>query len=289
MKRILLITTGMILLSSCVAKRYLIQSQEHVSQLQTDSTLLQNKVYSLQNQIATMEKNIADQNKKIADLSSQNTQLGQKTAEQQNLLNQSMEDLAQQRQRLQQLESQIEQQKAAAEEKMAQLERVLSQQKAATESLKDKMTEALKGYNSTDLSVYQKNGKVYVSLSENLLFPSGSAVVNPAGVEALAKLAAVLNLNEEISVQIEGNTDSIPIRGRYQDNWELSTERANSVVRILVDKYGVNPVRVVSVGHSYFDPVDSNSTPEGRARNRRTDIVLSPNLDEMFRILNQQF
>ncbi|MCO5286035.1 MAG: OmpA family protein [Chitinophagaceae bacterium] len=287
MKRVLLMVTGVVLLSSCVAKRYLIQSQDHVSQLQADSTALQNRVYSFQNQIATMEKNIADQNKKIAELSSQNTRLGQQTAEQQNLLDQSKEDLAQKQQRLQQLESQMTQQKEAAEQKLAQLEKLIAQQKEATENIRNKMTEALKGYNASDLSVYQKNGKVYVSLSENLLFPSGSAVVNPDGVEALSKLAEVLTQNPDISIQIEGNTDSIPIRARYQDNWELSTARANSVVRILVDKYNVNPVKVVSVGHSYFDPVDSNATPEGRARNRRTDIVLSPNLDELNRILNQ--
>jgi len=147
------------------------------------------------------------------------------------------------------------------------------------------MSEALTGYNSKDLSVYQKNGKVYVSLSENLLFPSGSAVVNPKGVEALSKLAAVLNLNSDVAVNIEGHTDTVPIRTRFKDNWDLSTARANAIVRILVDNYKVDPVRVEASGHSFYDPVDTNSTPEGRARNRRTEIILSPKLDEMYRLL----
>ena len=147
------------------------------------------------------------------------------------------------------------------------------------------MTEALKGFNSNDLSVYQKNGKVYVRLSENLLFPSGSAVVNPKGVDALSKLAAVLNLNTDVSVNIEGHTDSIPIRGRFKDNWDLSTARANAIVRVLVDNYKVDPVRVIASGHSYYDPIESNATPDGRALNRRTEIILSPKLDEMYKLL----
>jgi chemotaxis protein MotB len=151
--------------------------------------------------------------------------------------------------------------------------------------LKNKMLEALKGFNSNDLSVIQKNGKVYVSLSENLLFPSGSAVVNPKGVDALSKLAAVLNLNADVAVNIEGHTDSIPIRGRYQDNWDLSTARADAIVRILVNTYRVDPKRVIASGHSYYDPVETNSTPEGRSRNRRTEIILSPKLDEMYKLL----
>lgn len=149
------------------------------------------------------------------------------------------------------------------------------------------MSEALKGFNSSDLSVYQKGGKVYVRLSENLLFPSGSAVVNPDGRDALSKLAAVLNLNSDVAVNIEGHTDSIPMRGRFKDNWELSTARANAIVRVLVDNYKVDPTRVVASGHSYYDPIDTNATSQGRAQNRRTEIILSPRLDEMYRILGQ--
>ncbi len=132
-----------------------------------------------------------------------------------------------------------------------------------------------------------RNGKVYVRLSENLLFPSGSAVVNPKGVDALSRLAAVLNLNSDVSVNIEGHTDSIPIRGRFKDNWDLSTARANAIVRILVNNYKVDPIRVVASGHSYYDPIESNETADGRAKNRRTEIILSPKLDEMYKLLER--
>jgi len=171
------------------------------------------------------------------------------------------------------------------QQKLQQLQSLLTQQKNQSLLLKNRMAEALKGFSSNDLSVVQKNGKVYVSLSENLLFPSGSAVVNKNGVDALSKLAAVLNTELDVSVNIEGHTDSIPIRGKYKDNWDLSTARANAIVRILVNNYKVDPVRVIASGHSYFDPLQSNSTPEGRAKNRRTEIILSPKLDEMYKLL----
>jgi chemotaxis protein MotB len=267
MKKILTLVTVVILFTGCVAKRYLKESQMQTAALREDSAGLANKIISLQENIASLQENMTDLNAKITALNNQNNQLGQQTTEQQNQLSKSKETLQQQQQRLQHLQD------------------LLEQQKQQSEQLKNKMTEALKGFNSNDLSVYQKNGKVYVRLSENLLFPSGSAIVNPKGVDALSKLAAVLNLNTEVSVNIEGHTDSIPIHGRFKDNWDLSTARANAIVRVLVDNYKVDPVRVIASGHSYYDPIESNSTPDGRALNRRTEIILSPKLDEMYKLL----
>ena len=274
MKNILAVAGFILMLSSCVSKKLYRQSQLEAASLRADSirlsnnvSSLQNNVSSLQNNIAALQKNIVDLNNRIANLNNQNTQLGQLSAEQQKQLTQSQQELYTQQQRLQQLQT------------------LLQQQKIQSESLKNKMLEALKGFNSNDLSVIQKNGKVYVSLSENLLFPSGSAVVNSRGVDALSRLAAVLNLNPDVAVNIEGHTDSIPIHGRYQDNWDLSTARADAIVRILVNTYRVEPLRVIASGHSFYDPVDTNSTPEGRARNRRTEIILSPKLDEMYKLL----
>jgi chemotaxis protein MotB len=142
-------------------------------------------------------------------------------------------------------------------------------------------------FKSNELTVTTKNGRVYVSLQESLLFPSGSAVVNPKGKEALGQLAQVLNTNPDINVLIEGHTDSIPIRGRFEDNWALSVARATSIVRILTDTYGVDPTRVTAAGRSKYEPVDTNDTPEGRAHNRRTEIILEPKLDELMQLLNQ--
>ncbi|MEO9210130.1 MAG: OmpA family protein [Ginsengibacter sp.] len=261
MKKIGVLLATIFLLVGCVPKKYLMQSQNRVSDLQTDSLLFQRKIAQLNNQINGLNQN-------IQDLNTKNSQLGTLTEDQQNKLNQSQKELQRQQQRFQSLQS------------------LLAAQKAASDALKNKMAEALKGFNSSELTVYQKEGKVYVSLSENLLFPSGSAVVNPKGVDALSKLAEVLNTNTDVSVNIEGHTDSIPIKIKFQDNWDLSTARANSIVRILVNDYKVDPKRVVSSGHSFYEPISDNSTPEGRAKNRRTEIILSPKLEEMYQLLS---
>ncbi len=274
MKKFIIILGAMVFFASCVPSRELKQSQAETAALQAetaalrdDSARLANHVTDLESNIAQLKNNIADLKTQITNLSNQNSQLGQQTTSQQDQLNQSKLTLQQQQQRLQQLQN------------------LLAAQRAKSDDLKNKMAQALTGFTSAELTVTEKNGKVYVSLSENLLFPSGSAVVNPKGVDALSKLAAVLNLNPDISIDIEGHTDTVPIRGRYQDNWDLSTARANSIVRILVNNYKVDPVRVVPSGHSFYEPVDVNSTPEGRARNRRTEIILSPKLDELYKLI----
>lgn len=288
MKKYLPVLLAIVFLPGCVAKKLLVQSQMQTAVLRTDSTKLANRVTGLNGDITGLQKNIADLDKKIADitaqnnlltdqinlLNSKNNQLGQLTEAQKNKLSQTEQTLVQQKENL-----------LTQQQKLQQLQSLLTQQKNQSLLLKNRMAEALKGFSSNDLSVVQKNGKVYVSLSENLLFPSGSAVVNKNGVDALSKLAAVLNTELDVSVNIEGHTDSIPIRGKYKDNWDLSTARANAIVRILVNNYKVDPVRVIASGHSYFDPLQSNSTPEGRAKNRRTEIILSPKLDEMYKLL----
>ena len=254
MKRNIIALLCMTLLAGCVSKKILRQSRMETANLRADSTDLANKITSLRDDIMNLNSRIAGLSNQNNQLNNQNSQLGEKTAIQQNEINQSQAALQRQQQRLQQLQA------------------LLDLQKNQSRELKNKMSEALKGFASNDLMVTQKNGKVYVSLSENLLFPSGSAEVNPKGVDALSKLAAVLNLKPDVAVNIEGHTDSIPIKGRFKDNWDLSTARANAIVRILVDNYRVDPLRVEASGHSYFDPVDINSTPEGRAKNRRATL-----------------
>jgi len=265
---------AVLILPACVSNKVLRKSKMETAALRADSATLANNNAMLQSEkerlsanIDKLNRDIDKMNKDIANLNNQNGQLGQQSANQQNQLNKTKEELQREQQRLQQLQA------------------LLEQQRSQSKLLRDKMAEALKGFNSNDLTVIQKNGKVYVSLSENLLFPSGSAVVNPKGVDALSKLAAVLNLNADVAVNIEGHTDSIPIKGRYKDNWDLSTARSGAIVRILVDNYKVDPVRVVASGHSYYDPIGSNATADGRAKNRRTEIILSPKLDEMYKLL----
>ena len=180
-----------------------------------------------------------------------------------------------------------QQQLEAEQKRLWDLRRLLDQQRKAVEDLRLKMANALTGFNSNELQVFVKNGRVYVSLQENLLFPSGSAVVNPKGREALGTLAQVLNSNPDINVVVEGHTDSVPIRGKYEDNWALSVARSTAIVRILTDTYKVEPTRVTASGRSKYEPVDDNATASGRQRNRRTEIILAPKLDELMMLLQQ--
>jgi chemotaxis protein MotB len=264
---ILVVTISSLLIASCVPTRRYRDSQSALQSVRNDSAALAGQVATLQSEVGQLKQQIGDLNKKVADLNNQAGMLSSDAANKQSQLNMSKEELANQQRRL------------------AELQALMNQQKKAIEEIRKKMTEALVGFNSNELSVSIKNGKVYVSLQENLLFPSGSAVVNPKGKQALGKLAEVLNNNPDITVDIEGHTDSVPIRGRYQDNWALSTARATSIVRILTTDYQVDPVRVVASGHSSYDPVQTNSTADGRALNRRTEIILSPKLDELYRLL----
>ncbi len=171
--------------------------------------------------------------------------------------------------------------------RLADMQKIINSQKEIMTKLKKTVTDALIGFTPEELSVQIKNGNIYVSLQEKLLFKSGSDQVDPKGKEALQKLAPVLNSNPDINVNIEGHTDSIPIKGKFADNWALSVARATSIVRILTKEGGVDPHHVIASGRGEFYPVDVNSNDLSRAHNRRTEIILSPNLSELFKLLNQ--
>ena len=137
-----------------------------------------------------------------------------------------------------------------------------------------------------ELTVREKDGKVYVAMSDKLLFQSGSARLDKRGEEALGKLAEVLNKQTDIDVFIEGHTDNKPINTvQFKDNWDLSVIRATSVVRILIKNYNVNPLQIQPSGRGEYMPVDDNETAEGRSKNRRTEIIMAPKLDKLFQML----
>ncbi len=167
-----------------------------------------------------------------------------------------------------------------------QLQGIVNEQNQRVRSLLDNLKQALNGFSSDELTVREEGGKVYVAMSDKLLFESGKAVVNAQGKQALGKLAEVLNRQTDIDVFIEGHTDSIPIKTAvFQDNWDLSVIRATSVVRILTEVYTVNPLQILPCGRGEFKPVDSNKAAEGRARNRRTEIIIAPRLDKLYELI----
>jgi chemotaxis protein MotB len=156
------------------------------------------------------------------------------------------------------------------------------------DKLRKTIADALVNFKPDELSVYIKDGNVYVSLQEKLLFKSGSAVVDPKGKEALGTLASVLNVTPDVNVMIEGHTDTVPIKNAmFADNWALSVARATSIVRILTKDYMLDAHRITASGRGEFHPVQTNETPEGRTSNRRTEIILSPNLNELYQLLGQ--
>jgi chemotaxis protein MotB len=163
---------------------------------------------------------------------------------------------------------------------------VIAKQDSITARLNSVLRSALLGFNSDELSVEIKNGKVYVSMSDKLLFKSGSAAVEKKGTEALKLLAEVLEKNPDIDILVEGHTDNVPIKTAvYKDNWDLSVARATSIVRILSVDYKIAPARMTASGKGEYFPKASNDTSEGRAINRRTEIILSPKLDEIMQLL----
>lgn len=178
----------------------------------------------------------------------------------------------------------------ARDMKVRDLESLIARKDSAVQALKNKMLEALKGFNSGDLSVYEKDRKIYVALSDKLLFTSGSYTVEPRGKDALKKIAEVLNKQNDISIMVEGHTDNKPYisstSGPVNSNWDLSVMRASSVTKLLVDENKLDAKRVTPAGRGQYFPVESNDTPEGRSKNRRIDIVLTPDLKGIMDILN---
>ncbi len=170
--------------------------------------------------------------------------------------------------------------------KVAELQAILNAKDSAMNALKSKLSDALSGFEGNGLTVTQKEGKVYVSLDEKLLFKSGKWDVDPKGQDALKKLAAVLENNQDVNITIEGHTDDLAYsgNGNIQDNWDLSTKRATSIVKIILSNSKIDPVRLIASGRSCYLPVDDAKTAEARAKNRRTEIILTPKLDVLYEL-----
>ncbi len=251
--------------TSCVSKKKYIAAESHIDKLQQDSAQFVSTINSLKTDLQRAEQkydkyNTQTENEKAALMA----QLKQQGAE----LSEKDQALQMRAQRLRALEDR------------------LNKQQQIVNNLRKTVEDALVNIKSEDLSVEVKNGKVYVSLSDKLLFPSGSASLNKEGKDAIGKLGKVLKENPQINIDVVGHTDSIPIKtSKYADNWDLSTARATEITRLLTEDYGVKGSRLTASGMSDNQPVATNSTKEGRAKNRRTEIILTPKLEELFKIL----
>lgn len=178
---------------------------------------------------------------------------------------------------------------AARANRIDELETLIAAKDAKMNALKTAVSNALTNFEGKGLTVEQRNGKVYVSMENKLLFGSGSWAVNSEGRKAVEQLGTVLSKNPDIAVLIEGHTDNVPYGGTGQltNNWDLSTKRATSIVQILRENIGIDPQNLTAAGRGEFAPVASNSTAEGKAKNRRIEVILTPKLDEISQMLTE--
>lgn len=256
-----------VLFTACGPSKKLVASRNWVDQLQRDSAYTHSQLNACNDLTAELkrEKSILE-NQKV-NLQNQNASVNKDLK---TLSASSKMTIEEQSKRLENLQNMIE------------------SQKNVMNKLKNTIADALLKYKSDELFVYIKDGNVYVSLQEKLLFKSGSAVVDPLGKAALKSLAKVLNSTKDISVMIEGHTDNIPIKtATFKDNWDLSTARATSIVRLLTVENGFDPTRITAAGKGEFKPIKGNDTADGRAANRRTEVILSPDLNELYQLLEQ--
>ena len=186
--------------------------------------------------------------------------------------------------RLNKLQEELE----AREKRVQELEDIIAQKDAAVKALRDKVKDALTGFADKGITVEQRNGRVYVSMEAKLLFASGSTSVGSEGTKAVVQLAKALENQNELTILVEGHTDTDPISSScIKDNWDLSVMRATSVVRIMMNNSSINPQTLTAAGRGEHFPIASNDTPEGKAKNRRIEVILTPNLDKLFKILDE--
>ena len=275
MKRIIFALCLLIAVTSCVSKKkYMVAENGRLAALSRERVLNRN--------LGQQKDEIAKLKQQITDLMSDTTRLGQAIRDYRKSLYSNLSE----QEKLNMLLKEKMEKLAEREATINKLQAEVDAQNARLQSLLNSVKDALLGFSSDELTVTEKNGKIYVAMSDKLLFESGSAQVNKQGKEALGKLAQVLKKQHDIDVFIEGHTDNKPIKTvQFKDNWDLSVVRTTSVVRILTKDYGVNPLQILPCGRGEFMPVDNNESVEGRAHNRRTEIIMAPKLDKLMDIL----
>jgi len=300
--------------TSCQKDNETLKSQDE--QLTVENTESKRRLSFLEKQNQELIKDSVDNSYKTASIKKENDRVNQMYNElqksQENLLKgnaketqrlmmqlqETQENLQKKEDALKSMETSLNEKKVSLDNltlelekrdaRMKEMESVLNKKDSIVKALKNKVSEALLGFENQGLTIKVKNGKVYVSLDEKLLFKSGSYDIDSKGEDALKKLAKVLEQNTDINVMIEGHTDDVPYRGKAQirDNWDLSVMRATSVVKILLHGTTIDPKRFTSAGRSEYLPIDDSKTQEARQKNRRTEIILTPKLDELFKILD---
>ncbi|MGB1268982.1 MAG: OmpA family protein [Flavobacteriaceae bacterium] len=316
-KQISLALVGAVLVTSCVSKKVFTDLESDYAKLKKENRALEDKnkdcdelTTKLQDELATAESAIeqlkADKAKlanEIAETQSKVDGLGQSYKElEKNSSSELAKNAAKNRELLQQLEDKekalatenarliaLQKELDARSKRVDELESALAAKDANMKALKNSISKALTNFEGKGLTVEQRDGKVYVSMENKLLFKSGSWNVGADGKQAVKQLGEVLAVNPEINVLIEGHTDNDAFnsKGDISGNWDLSTKRATAIVNILQENTAINAESLTAAGRSEFAPIASNDTPEGKGKNRRIEVILTPKLDEVSKLLSE--
>lgn len=316
-KKIFVLGLSLILFSSCVSKKIYNDLEKKYSdlkdeksqvdaenaelsqqknQLELDRNALQTELDKLKGQYANLESECNSAKNNLKNLQSAYEALekssgasiqanSEKNRELLAQLEAKEKALQTEQERLEKLKKDLQQRSQRIDE----LESLIATNDNNLKALRDKLSKALYSFEGKGLTVEQRDGKVYVSMENKLLFASGSWVVGAEGRTAVVEVGKILAENPDISVLIEGHTDNVPYKGQGQleDNWDLSTKRATSIVRILRENKNINPLSLTAAGRSEFAPISGNETSEGKSKNRRIEIILTPKLDEISKMLNE--
>ncbi|WP_456438959.1 OmpA family protein [Psychroserpens sp.] len=316
-KKLSLIALTLILTTSCVSKKIYTDLEDKYAELKKENRKLSDNNQDLEtafnkakNEITSLQKDyestLAQRNKLQANYDASKANLDNLNASYDALEKNSSASIAKNskknRELLAQLEAKeqalaaenvrlekIKQELEARSQRVAELENVIASKDAAMTKLKDAISKALTNFEGNGLTVEQRNGKVYISMENKLLFESGSWAVGSNGKQAVKQLGEVLAKNPEIAILIEGHTDNVPYSGNAQlsGNWDLSAKRATAIVNILRENASINPENLTAAGRGEFAPIASNDTAEGKAQNRRIEVILTPKLDEISKLLNE--
>ncbi|WP_431133504.1 OmpA family protein [Psychroserpens mesophilus] len=316
-KKLSLIALTLILTTSCVSKKIYTDLEDKYAELKKENRKLSNDNRDLEsalneatNDLAKLQSDydqaLAQRNKLQADYDATKANLDNLNASYEALEKNSSASIAENARKNRELLAQLEakelalaaenarldtlkQELEARSQRVAELENVIASKDAAMTKLKDAISKALTNFEGNGLTVEQRNGKVYISMENKLLFESGSWAVGSKGKQAVKQLGEVLAENPEIAILIEGHTDNVPYKGNEQlsGNWDLSAKRATAIVNILRENAAINPENLTAAGRGEFAPVANNDTPEGKAQNRRIEVILTPKLDEISKLLNE--
>ena len=316
MKKLSLIAILLITMTSCVSKKIYTELEDKYANLKKDNRALSDEVESLsadRNKLtndlnslqAAYDEAVKERDQLRSDYAATKTNLDNLKASYDALEKNSSAEIAKNSQKNRELLAQLEakEQALTAEnerleklkkelesrsQRVAELESVIAAKDANMRALKDAISKALTNFEGKGLTVEQRDGKVYVSMENKLLFESGSWYVGAQGKQAVKQLGSVLAENPDIAILIEGHTDNVPYKGNAQlsGNWDLSTKRATAIVNILRENSSINPENLTAAGRGEYAPVASNDTSEGRAKNRRIEVILTPKLDEISKLLN---